>query len=140
MSDDEAVLDKFKSEGDINLSPLRAEWSRKNIDDATRRLLDEDSEFFIHQSLSTPCLNVLSSCRGSYIIDHQGREILDFHGNNVHQVGFGHPRVVQAITEQMQRLSFCPRRYTNLPAIELARKLADLSPGNLKKVLFAPGG
>ena len=65
---------------------------------------------------------------------------MDFHGNSVHQVGFSHPRVVDAITKQMSTLSFCTRRYTNIPAIELARKLSELAPGNLNKVLFAPGG
>jgi 4-aminobutyrate aminotransferase len=65
---------------------------------------------------------------------------MDFHGNNVHQVGFGHPRVIAAIKAQLDELPFCTRRYTNIPAIKLARKLTELAPGNLKKVLFAPGG
>jgi 4-aminobutyrate aminotransferase len=64
---------------------------------------------------------------------------MDFHGNNVHQVGFGHPRVIAAIKAQLQELPFCPRRYTNEPAVRLAEKLAQLAPGNLNKVLFAPG-
>ena len=71
---------------------------------------------------------------------YAGGGFLDFHGNNVHQVGFGHPRVIDAITEQMQELSFCTRRYTNLPAIKLAKKLTELAPGDLNRVLFAPGG
>ena len=37
-------------------------------------------------------------------------------------------------------LSFCTRRYTNAPAVNLAKKLAALAPGDLNKVLFAPGG
>src|SRR5207245_392056 len=56
------------------------------------------------------------------------------------QVGFGHPRIIEAITRQMQELSFCTRRYTNISAIKLARKLTEIAPGNLKRVLFAPGG
>lgn len=137
---EQIALDKLKSEGDINLSPLRVEWSRENINAETRHLLNEDAKYFIHQSLSTPCLNVLSGCRGASIIDHQGRELLDFHGNNVHQAGFSHPRVIEAITRQMQELSFCTRRYTCVPAIDLARKLTELAPGNLNRLLFAPGG
>ena len=58
----------------------------------------------------------------------------------MHQVGFGHPLVVRAIREQMETLPFCTRRYTNIPAIELARKLTERAPGSLGKVLFAPGG
>lgn len=40
----------------------------------------------------------------------------------------------------MDSLPFSPRRYTNIPAIECAKKLASLLPGDLNRVLFAPGG
>lgn len=133
-------LAKIQSEGDVNISPRRAEWSRAHINAETRALLEEDAKYFIHQSLSTPCLNALASCSGSLLTDLQGRELLDFHGNNVHQIGFGHPRVIEAINKQLQELPFCTRRYTNRVAVDLARKLTELAPGNLNKVLFAPGG
>ena len=129
-----------QSEGDSNRTTLRQQWHAECLNDKTRDLLAQDEVSFIHQSLSTPCLNVLSRCDGAWIEDIEGRRYLDFHGNNVHQIGFGHPRVVKAITEQMQELSFCTRRYTNLPAILLAQKLASLAPGDLNKILLAPGG
>lgn len=132
--------DQFRSEGDINLSPRRAAWAAGHTDAETQAVLDADAAVFLHQSLSTPCLNVVDRCEGPYLIDHQGRRILDFHGNNVHQVGFGHPKVVEAIIAQLKTLPFCTRRYTNATAIELARKLGELAPGDLDKVLFAPGG
>ncbi len=130
----------MRSEGDLNTSPRRAAWSHVNVDAETQRLLDEDAAVFLHQSLSTPCLNVLTGCGGVYIEDLQGRRLMDFHGNNVHQVGFANPKVIEAIKSQLDALSFCTRRYTNVPAIRLARKLTSLTPGDLNKVLFAPGG
>ncbi len=133
-------LDKLRSEGDLNLSPHREIWAKEQVDPETRRLLAEDERYFLRQSLSTPCLDVLTSCEGVFIETHQGRRLMDFHGNNVHQVGFGNSRVIEAVTRQMNALSFCPRRYTNVPAIQLAKKLALLAPGDLNKVLFAPGG
>src|SRR5437763_1991596 len=133
-------LDQLKSEGDLNITAERAAWAQQQLDADTRLWLEEDARYFLHQSLSTPCLNVLKSCHGASIEDLQGRCLLDFHGNNVHQVGFGNPRVMAAIIEQMKELSFCTRRYTNIPAIKLAKKLTELAPGNLNKVLFAPGG
>jgi 4-aminobutyrate aminotransferase len=48
--------------------------------------------------------------------------------------------VIEAIKAQMDELPFCTRRYTNIPAIKLAKKLAELAPGDLNRVLFAPGG
>lgn len=129
-----------RSEGDVNISPMREEWMNSNLDEETKELLADDSKYFLHQSLSTPCLNVLESCEGSYIIDKQGKKYLDFHGNNVHQVGYKNKYVIDAIKKQLDTLSFCPRRYTNKTAIELAKKLTELAPGNLNKVLFTPGG
>ncbi len=103
-------------------------------------MLDEDARVFMHQSLSSPCLDVVEGADGSILTDLDGRIFLDFHGNSVHQVGYGHPRVIAAIKAELDRLPFSPRRYTNTTAIALARRLADLAPGDLGKVLFAPGG
>ncbi|MBX3253542.1 MAG: aspartate aminotransferase family protein [Chitinophagaceae bacterium] len=129
-----------RTEGDINLSDSRKEWY-KIIDHAgTAHYLDEDARYFLHQSMSTPCLDVLQSCEGIYITDLTGKRYMDFHGNNVHQVGYRNKYVLDKVKEQMDVLPFSPRRYTNVPAIELAKKLAGLLPGDLNRVLFAPGG
>jgi 4-aminobutyrate aminotransferase len=133
-------LDGLKTEGDLNISSRRKAWSEAHISAETRYWLDKDEKFFLRQSLSTPCLNVLAKAEGIYLEDLEGRRYMDFHGNDVHQVGFANPRVLAAVTEQMHALPFCTRRYTNIPAIRLAEKLASLAPGNLKKVLLAPGG
>jgi 4-aminobutyrate aminotransferase len=129
-----------KSEGDINISPQREAWQKKHLDKKSRALLDEDARYFLKQSLSTPCLNTMQACQGIYIEDQQGRRYIDFHGNNVHQVGFGNPEVIAAIKKQLNALSFCTRRYTNQAAVDLARKLAKIAPGQLNKSLFCPGG
>jgi 4-aminobutyrate aminotransferase len=140
MPDHPNDLEGLKSEGDLNLSLRRAAWLKDHNSPSTRKILEEDARVFLHQSLSTPCLNVLKSAQGAWIEDLEGRRYLDFHGNNVHQVGFAHPRVIAAIKEQLDQLSFCTRRYTCRPAIQLGARLAALAPGDLKRVLFAPGG
>ena len=100
------VNEPIDTEGDINLSPRRLEWSKNNIDTKSQKLLSEDSKYFLHQSLSTPCLNVLEASDGIYLEDLQGRKIMDFHGNSVHQVGHGNKRVIEAIKEQLDILHF----------------------------------
>ncbi|MCK5485765.1 MAG: aspartate aminotransferase family protein [Desulfobacterales bacterium] len=129
-----------RSEGDINISPQRTEWQDKHLDAQTRSLLEEDERYFLKQSLSTPCLNAMRTCEGVYIEDLQGRRYMDFHGNNVHQVGFANPDVIAVIKDQLDELSFCTRRYTNRVAVALARRLTEIAPGDLNKVLFCPGG
>ena len=133
-------FDGLRTEGDINLSPHRDAWQVSQLNPETKRLLAEDADCFLHQAMSTPCLNALRGAQGPWIEDLEGRRYLDFHGNNVHQIGFGHPRVIGAIKEQLDRLSFCTRRYTNAPAVRLAQELIANAPGDLSRVLFAPGG
>jgi 4-aminobutyrate aminotransferase len=128
------------AEGDVNLSPRRREWEASHVGPATRALLDEDSRYFLHQSLSTPCMNALASAAGIWLTDVEGRRFMDFHGNSVHQVGHGHPRVVDAVKGALDTLPFSPRRFTNDHAVALARRLIERAPGDLCKLLLAPGG
>jgi 4-aminobutyrate aminotransferase len=127
-------------EGDSNLSEERKKWDASQADSASIALLKSDAAYFMHQALSTPCLDVLQECEGIYIINEQGKRYMDFHGNSVHQVGYRNPFVIEKIKKQLDILPFSPRRFTNLPAIELAKKLTELLPSPLNKVLFAPGG
>ena len=47
------------AEGEINRSPRRQAWQEAHHDEATQRLLAEDARFFLHQSVSTPCLSAI---------------------------------------------------------------------------------
>ena len=127
------------SEGDLNVSPRRRAWTRK-IGPAARKMLAEDAKYFLHQGLSTPCLDALTGCRGAELVARDGRRLLDFHGNSLHQVGHANPRVLTAVRRQLREMAFSPRRFANLTATRLARKLTELAPGDLNRVLFAPGG
>ncbi|MFT3846695.1 MAG: aspartate aminotransferase family protein [Lacibacter sp.] len=126
-------------EGDVNFTPVRKGWYAL-LDTDTMDLLNRDTDVFMHQSLSTPCLHVLSSCEGSYITDINGKKYLDFHGNSVHHVGYRNKYVTDRIKQQLDVLPFSPRRYTNEVAVAYAEKLVSYFPDQLNRVLFAPGG
>jgi 4-aminobutyrate aminotransferase len=85
-------------------------------------------------------MNALVSAAGIWLTDVEGRRFMDFHGNSVHQVGHGHPRVVAAVKQALDTLPFSPRRFTNDYAVTLARRLIERAPGDLSRLLFAPGG
>lgn len=129
-----------EAEGDTNLSPRRRAWFETRLADQERALVQRDARVFLRQSVSTPCLSAVRHAEGIWIEDFQGRRYMDFHGNNVHHIGYGHPRIVASIRQQLDELCFAPRRYTCTPAIELAEKLVDITPVGLGKVLFAPSG
>ena len=63
---------------------------------------------------------------------------MDFHGNNVHQVGFANPDVVEAIKSQLDELPFCTRRYTNRVAVDLAQQIVRNNTGGPRQGAALP--
>lgn len=128
-----------QAESDTNRGPRRERW-RAGLSDESRALLQRDEKVFLHQSVSTPCLAPLRRAHGVWIEDTDGRRYLDFHGNNVHHIGYSHPRLLAAMHQQLEDLSFTPRRFTCEPAVALAESLAERAPGGLSRLLLAPSG
>ena len=128
------------TEGEANTSIARAEWAARATDAKTRDLLDRDANAFLHQALSSPCASTIAKAEGIWIEDTAGRRFMDFHGNSVHHIGYGHPRLIAAIKDQLDTLPFSPRRFTNDASVALAERLGDITPGDLNKVLFTTGG
>ncbi|MBM3598783.1 MAG: aspartate aminotransferase family protein [Alphaproteobacteria bacterium] len=111
-----------------------------SISKSSAALVAEDARLFLHQAESTPCISAVRRVEGIWIEDLEGRRYMDFHGNSVHHIGYAHPKLIAALKVQLDGLVFSPRRYTNDVAVALARKLAELAPKPLSKVLFAPSG
>ena len=128
------------SEGESNRSNKRVNWEANTHNTETRKILAEDANYFLSQSVSSPCLSVVVKAEGAYIEDTNGHRYLDFHGNNVHHIGYGHPKLKKAIAEQMDALPFAPRRFASTSTLALAKKLVEIAPGELSKVLFTTGG
>ena len=135
--------DPAQSESDINSTPLRAAWQHDHLGERSRALLARDDRAFLHQSVSTPCLAPIVKAEGLTIEDMDGRQYMDFHGNNVHHVGHAHPHVIAAIKAQLDELTFAPRRFAAERAVELAEALGArfrTLTGNPGRVLFTTGG
>ena len=68
-----------------------------------------------------------------WVWDHEGRRYLDMFGGIVTvSVGHCHPKVVDAVNNQLNTLWHTTQLYLNSPMHEYAAKLADTMPGNLK--------
>lgn len=86
-------------------------------------------------------LPVLMHGKGAVVVDAEGKEYIDCHsGPSVLNVGYCHPAVVEAIEKQVKKLNFAPIEFFNLPLVELAKKLAEISPKPLKKSFFCNSG
>lgn len=128
-------------QGDVNSTDNRRYYWKNNLHGKARDIFERDKQFFLHQNLSTPVMNVLARAEGIYLEDMDGKKYMDMHGNGVHNAGFNNPEVLQAVRKQLDNhMTFCPRRYTNEAAVDLAEKLADITPATLCRSLFCPGG
>lgn len=84
---------------------------------------------------------VLESGQGLYVRDVEGREYLDFFGG-ILTVSIGHcdPRVTGPLVAQIERLGHVSTLYPTLPIVELAERLARITPGKLVRSMFTASG
>jgi 4-aminobutyrate aminotransferase-like enzyme len=83
----------------------------------------------------------LESGQGLRLRDHDGNEYLDFFGG-ILTVSIGHadPRVTTPLKAQIDRLGHVSTLYPTLPIVELAERLARITPGDLQKSYFTASG
>jgi 4-aminobutyrate aminotransferase len=78
---------------------------------------------------------------GMYVWDTEGNRYLDcFGGVLTTSVGHARPEVVEAVSAQAAKISHTSTLYVNQPQAELAAKMAEVAPGNLKKSFFTNSG
>src|SRR5687767_512356 len=78
---------------------------------------------------------------GEYVWDDAGNRYLDcFGGVLTVSVGHANPKINEAIINQVNTISHTSTLYANKPQGDLAEKLAEIAPGDLKKSFFTSTG
>ncbi|PWT79550.1 MAG: putrescine aminotransferase [Acidobacteria bacterium] len=78
---------------------------------------------------------------GCLIRDVAGREFIDCLGGfGIFALGHRHPKVIAAIRSQMDRLALHSQWMLNPRAADAARRLAEITPGNLRKTFWCSTG
>ena len=85
---------------------------------------------------------VMESARGTTCYDEDGSAYIDcFAGISVTNTGHGNKAVITAAKDQMDKLVHCCSYvYHAKPVADLAEKIAQITPGRLKKSFFANSG
>ncbi len=85
---------------------------------------------------------IIERGEGVYLIDIDGNRYLDGIASmwtNIH--GHNHPKLNTALKTQLDRIAHSTLLgYSNVPAIELARKLVEITPQGLNKVFYSDNG
>lgn len=79
--------------------------------------------------------------KGQFLYDEKGKEYLDmFAGIVTVSVGHCHPKVTKATVEQVQTLQHTSTIFMTQPMVDLAEKLAEITPGDLNKSYITNSG
>ena len=114
----------------------------------TAAIQQMDSAHYLHpftdfQDLASKGARVMVRGDGVYLWDSQGRKIVDgMSGLWCVNVGYGRTSISQAVYRQMETLPFYNSFFgtTNVPAAQLAAKLAQISPPQFQHVFFTSSG
>ena len=105
--------------------------------------LSNDRSHVFHSWSAQSQINpvVVTAASGSRFWTEDGRSYLDFTSQLVNMnIGHQHPRLVEAIKEQADRLCTVAPSFANDMRSEAARLIAERAPGDLDMVFFTNGG
>src|SRR3954451_10599676 len=111
---------------------------RSSLSDAIRKHKE-----FLFPAVATYYQEPIALARGEgeYVWDDQGNRYLDaFGGVLTVRLGHAEPRVAKAWADQVNTIAHTSTLYANGPQGDLAEKLAEISPGSLKKSFFSNSG
>lgn len=114
------------------------------ITDAEKQeILHNNSEYTLFSWSKQAGLNPISIAYGDgvYLYDQDDKRYIDFSSGLMNvNIGHAHQRVTDAVVRQMQQISYVTPSCITKTRGELGKKLAEITPGNLKKTLFTVCG
>src|SRR5579875_3492556 len=85
--------------------------------------------------------HVEAQADGVTLTDLEGNTYIDcLGGYGVFSLGHRHPKVVQAVKDQLDRIPLSSKTFLNKPLADLAAKLAEIAPGDLQYSFFCNSG
>lgn len=108
-----------------------------------KEVFDLDRKYVFHSWSAQAQISPLpvAAGKGSYFWDFEGKKYLDFSCQLVFtNIGFQHPKVVQAIKNQAELLSTIAPQMANEARGEAAKRIIELASPNHQKVFFTNGG
>jgi taurine---2-oxoglutarate transaminase len=109
----------------------------------TSRVKTDDAKYVLHSWSVRSAIDPIpiAGAEGRYFWDFDGNRYLDFASQLVNvSLGHQHPKVIAAIKEQADRLTTIGPMMANEQRSELARLLAEVTPGDLTMSFFTNGG
>src|SRR5919205_3070224 len=103
------------------------------------QVVEDAKRYVLHSWSVQDAVNPIpvAGAEGRYFWDYQGKRYLDFASQLVNlNIGHQHPKIVAAIKEQAARLCTIGPPMGNDKRAELARLIAEVTPGDLSMTFF----
>ena len=83
----------------------------------------------------------VAKAKGVYFWTPEGKRFIDFNSQLMSvNIGHGDPRVIAAITDQLQKVTYVTPSMTTEVRARLGAKLAEITPGDIDAFFFTNGG
>src|ERR671925_858790 len=108
-----------------------------------RQIVEDAKNYVLYSWSVQDAINPIpvERAEGRYFYDYDGNRYLDFASQLVNvSIGHSHPKVVQAIKDQADKMCTIGPPMATEPRSTLARLLAEVTPGNLTMSFFTNGG
>jgi 4-aminobutyrate aminotransferase-like enzyme len=104
--------------------------------------LAEGRKYLLSGSVGGELPLLLVNGKGSVVKDINDKEYIDCTSQAwSYNVGFSHPKVIEAAIEQIKHgLTHCRTSFETIPKLRLLKKMGETAPGNLKKISFCLHG
>src|SRR5882757_5254124 len=109
----------------------------------TQEILQDNFDYTLFSWSKQKGINPIAVkyAEGVYLYDYDGKRYLDFSSGLMNvNIGHGNQRVTNAVVKQMQEVSYVTPGCVTKARSDLGKKLAEITPGNLKKTLFTVCG
>src|SRR5215467_4248718 len=108
-----------------------------------KQIIRDNLDFTLFSWSKQKGLNPIAVQRaeGVYLYDYDGKRYLDFSSGLMNvNIGHGNQRIADAVTRQMQEVSYVTPNCVTRVRGELGKKLAEIAPPGLTKTFFTSGG
>ena len=107
------------------------------------QIREDAKQYVLHSWSVQNAINPLpvAGAEGRYFWDYEGQRYLDFASQLVNvSIGHQHPRLIAAIKEQADKLCTIGPPMATEPRSQLARLIAEVTPGDISMTFFTNGG
>ncbi|TET08564.1 MAG: aspartate aminotransferase family protein [Candidatus Thorarchaeota archaeon] len=105
----------------------------------SKEIMELDKEYYQQGYARVPI--VIVEGKGAVLKDIEGNEYIDcFAGISTANAGHAPDALIEAGTEQMKKLFHVSGRFHTVPQVKLAKKLSEITPGNLNKTFLCNSG